>query len=213
MNSSLDLSVLSSRRLALGLLIAIGIGHNVVAVPLTQSSSLLVFQDFVQVGRTLNAGESLTGTFNIVNAGSGATAVMGGYTNVGETFADVGGYVPPTSLTSAKAYFYIRDANQGNDTVGLSLGGTQFFNSSAGSGNSYAILEGIADLSLLQTNGMLSYSISQGDSRASSFTVDYVQLQVVTPAGASAVPEGGMSIALLSVGLVALALIKRKNQA
>ncbi len=213
MNTSIDFSAAFVRRLALGFIFSLVVGDKVAAVPLTQSSPLLVFQDFVELGTTLTAEQSLSGTFGIVNAGSGSTTIIGGYANAGQTFTDRGGYVPLTSLTSAKVYFYIRDGNQGNDAVGLSLGGSQFFNSNTGSGNTYAILEGIADLSLLQTSGMLGYSISQwSESRGSGFTVDYVQLQVFIPAESSPVPDGGVSLALLIVGLAALFLIKRSSK-
>ncbi len=213
MKSSISRSVPCVRRLALGLVLSVLVGHEAAALPLTQSSPQLLFQDFVAVGTTLSAGDSFSGTFNIQTAGSGSTSINVGYANAGETFTDRGGYLPFTPLTSAKAYFYIRDANQGNDTLGLSLGGSQFLNSDTGSGSAFAILEGIADLSLLQTNGWLSYSISQlGTSRGSNFTVDYVQLQVVTAPEDNRVPDGGVSVAFLGAVLAGLVVLKRKNK-
>lgn len=213
MNSSIDLSFTRVRQLALGFALSSVLVLKVTALPVTQSSPLLVFQDIVALGTTLSAGQSFSETFSIVNAGSGSTTIIGGYANAGQTFSDLGGYVPLTPLSVAKAYFYIRDANQGNDTARLSLGGSPFFDSNTGSGNTHAILEGMADLSLLQTNGQLSYAISQmGQTGGSSFIVDYVQLQVVVPAETSPVPEGGMSLALLSVGLAALVVLKRASK-
>ncbi len=213
MNASIIFSASLVRQLALGFVFSLGVGHRAAAVPLPSSSPLLLFQDFVPLGSTLIAGQSVNGTFNILNAGAGATAIMEGYANAGQTFSDIGGYVPPNPLTLTKAYFYIRDGNQGNDAVGLNLGGSQFFNSATGSGSTYAILEGLADLSLLQTNGMLGYSISNlSESRGSSFTVDYVQLQVVSPVDSSPVPDGGASIALLIAGLAALVFIKLRSK-
>lgn len=211
MNSSIQASVSHGARFALAVLLAGFLGNKVDALPLTQSNPLLVFQDVVEIGETLSAGQSVSGIFSIVDAGVGSTTIMGGYANAGETFSDRGGYVPATPLTIAKAYFYLRDANQGNDTVGLSLAGNQFFNSDAGSGNTYAILEGTVDVSLLQVNGQLSYSIAQQSlSRGSGFTIDYVQLQVITAVETRSVPDGGVTLALLLGGLVGLALLKRK---
>ena len=80
----------------------------------------------------MNAGESASGAFDIVNAAVGSTTIMAGYANAGASFSDIGGYVLNTPILSATAYFYIRNGNQGNDTVTISLGVNQLFNSSTG---------------------------------------------------------------------------------
>jgi hypothetical protein len=70
----------------------------------------------------------------------------------------------------------VRDGNQGNDTITIDLGSAQFFNSAAE--DSFTILDGAASISLLQSNGVVSYSVSQsGITGGSNVILDYAQLQ------------------------------------
>jgi len=196
-----------------GLVLVLAIKVSALALPLAQPSAALNFQDIDTWGTTLSAGQSIAGSFDIVNAALGSTTIMAGYDNAGAIFSDIGGYVLNTPIISATAYFYVRDGNQGNDTITIDLGSAQFFNSAAE--DSFTILDGAASISLLQSNGLVSYSVSQsGTTGGSNFILDYAQLQVTTTRTTpNAVPDGRSTLALLGLGLAGIAFDSRKMRA
>jgi hypothetical protein len=193
-----------------GLVLTLAIKAGAVALPLAQPNADLNFQDIDAWGTTLSAGDSIAGTFDIVNAAPGSTTIMAGYDNAGAIFSDIGGYVLNTPIVSATAYFYVRNGNQGNDTIAIDLGSAQFFNS--GAEDSFTIVDGAASISLLQSNGVISYSVNQaGTTGGSNFILDYAQLQVTTTRTASnGVPDGGSTLVLLGLGLAGIAFVSRK---
>lgn len=162
-------------------------------------------------------GKAITGVFNIVNPGS-STYSISGYAAGNGTFGDEGGYVIGTDLSSLVASFYIRDdsSRDGCERVDINLGRrpNEINNLTLVNGGSTLITFGLANamITFLEDNGFLRYRIKAEDG---DFRLEYAMLTAttapaITAASVNRVPEAGLTLGLLGLGLAGLTATSRK---
>lgn len=161
--------------------------------------------------------KAITGVFNIVNPGS-STYSISGYAAGNGTFGDEGGYVIGTNLSSLVASFYIRDdsSRDGCERVDINLGRrpNEINNLTLVNGGSTLITFGLANamITFLEDNGFLRYRIKAEDG---DFRLEYAMLTAttapaITAASVNRVPEAGLTLGLLGLGLAGLTATSRK---
>ncbi len=183
---------------------------------MTGSSSFAIqYTDVQQVNQTVSVFDSYFGTFNIVSPGSSSYTISGFAAGNG-TFADAGGYVLGTPLSSVTASFYIYAPLLGFfDTVNVDLNGLQVVNDGGALSWSWAkdftVNGNNGVLSILEKDGEVSYEVS---SDSGFFTLEYALLQASTGSSTGGngdpVPDGGVTVGLLGLGLIGVALVRRK---
>jgi hypothetical protein len=150
-----------------------------------------------------------TGSFDIITGDGDSNVVITGYTpsSTNGTFSDVGGFVPGT-LTSATAFFYLKRANDPKDLWDINVNIWDFLNGATLPGNRVTVSDGFDSVAFdfLNNNGVISYTVS--NLGTSGFILDYARLEAKSEI--PGVPDGGATLTLLGVGLLAIGAFRRK---
>lgn len=193
------------------------------AVAATASAVTITYQDIDKPNVLIKSGKSFQGDFDIVTGDGDQNIVISGYTPAATngTFSDLAGYTADGTLTSASAFFYLRDANQGNDSWDINVDIYDFLNGTGGSlgGNSqytHTRVFGSSEVAFtfLSNNGHISYTV-ENTSKNGEFTLEFARLTATKEVLESentpvSVPDGGMTVALLGFTLTGMAALRRK---
>jgi len=160
------------------------------------------YVDTDNIGAVLSSvNTSVTGEFNIADAdGDGLDTV---------------GYDPDSeTITFAVAQFTIVDWDGGSESVTVELGPNAFASSSGTFGMGFTILGGMVLGNAyvdLNADGILGYTI-EWTAGTSAFTASAASLTAFTAAKSPlpSVPDGGLTVALLGMGLVSLNWLNRR---
>ncbi|MEZ5276867.1 MAG: hypothetical protein R3F07_10855 [Opitutaceae bacterium] len=168
---------------------------SLAAVLLSTSAFAVTFTDVQSIGTKLSTGQSVSGVFDIVNPG---TDSFGGY-------SDLGGYAPLTPITDAAATFWLSDDGDGlGELARIDLGIIPLdWVGWLNNGSTTTIQVGADALDFLVflgTAGTLNWSVK---STLGDFYVRGAMLQ------ANTVPDGGITLILLGLGLSGLAFGRR----
>ncbi len=201
------------------------------------SAYSVVFMDIDPIGVLLNkdgsdSGRLYTGTFDIT-VGDGSVRVKLGapYAMPAEALADIAGYNPTDfTITSATAYFYLRDDTKDSVTEEVRV---QFLRNSsyAGSGGDYdfakgrisdqgfSIFDGKVNPTVLSalSNGKIGYTVMAD---RGNLILDYARLDVVAIAKSgstttftqASVPEPASTAGVLTLGLLGWAAARSRNR-
>ena len=180
------------------------------------------FTDIDKVNVELSQGQSYVGNFNILTGDGDKNIVISGYTpaDTNGIFSDVAGFAADGSLTNAYVYFYLKDANQGNDKWDINV---SIYDLLAGDGTlkgvssstQFDALSGAA-FTLLNNNGVISYTVQNtGKNNGAKFVLEFARLSAsgsssVPPNPVPLVPDSGSTVALLGLALPGLAVLRRK---
>lgn len=182
----------------------------------TASAVTMTYVDIDRPDKEIAQGKSYSGNFNIVTGDGDVNIVISGYTSGNGTFSDIAGYPANGTLTSATAYFYLKDANQGQDMWEIELNMKDFLEGSGTlSGQKYYTQFGTvggAQFDFLNNNGHISYTvsnISDNPGNGAKFTLEFARL-VATAETRTSVPDGGATLALLGLSTMGMAAIRRK---
>ena len=178
------------------------------------------FQDTATSSTRLDVGSTatITGTFNL-ETDSGSVTIGSGFSDVGTIYTDETGFNPLTeSIVSGTLNLWLKTT--AGDTVDYSVNLLDPTSGSiAGPNNNkvqYDFTDGsltAGDISLLDNNGTLSYSIGNAGkgNGYTDFTVEDIVLQVATtPVAGGSAPDSCSTALLLGGVAAAFGFIKRK---
>lgn len=155
---------------------------------------------------------SYSGTFDLVNPGS-STFTISGFPSGNGTFSDAGGYALNTPLTSVSASFYVVDSFLHIDVIDVSLGNFTGVDDALwllGKKATFSFAGQNGEISWLEQNGTIGYQIS---SDFGDFTLQYAMLTANTstgdPLGGPSVPDGGTTLVLLGMSLLAVLGVRK----
>jgi hypothetical protein len=194
------------------------------------------FMDIDAIGVLMNkdgtsSQRTYAGTFNIsVGDGPGTVTIGAPYANSPELYSDVAGYSPSQfTITSATAYFYVRDegSDSGTEEVRIEFirgsgddgsGGDYDFDRGQISNRSFTLFDGNLNSTVIGAleDGVIQYTLEadRGD-----FVFDFARLEVFTVANPSTtgsspttVPEPAATAGWVTASLLAIAALRARRR-
>lgn len=162
---------------------------------------------------------SATGTFNVVNPLDGGIVIAAGYFGAGDAISDIGGFSPvglggTDTAISGVASFFVRDATSDGvlEEVTIELDSELFIDDGGIPNGGLTIHSGpISATILLSVNddGLVDWTVT--NTGESTVFLDHAILRIEAERRPPVTtPDGGATAALLGLGVLGVAAIRRK---